>query len=230
MKTRFYKQAGYLFQNAELLEQAVTHSSYTKEHHMPRTQCNERLEFLGDAFFDAIIGETLYDRFPTKEEGDLTKYRAEIVCEQSLAETGRRIGIDGLLRLGRGEERSGGRNRSSIVADAMEAVIGAIYEDAGYEEVRRQVLRLFAQRIDDAVQGKYHSNYKSALQEKLQQNGPTSITYHTLREEGPDHAKIFYVEVRVEGTAMGRGTGRSKSEAEQNAAKQALDQGEQHVF
>lgn len=230
MKTRFYKQAGYLFQNAELLEQAVTHSSYTKEHHMPRTQCNERLEFLGDAFFDAIIGETLYDRFPTKEEGDLTKYRAEIVCEQSLAETGRRIGIGGLLRLGRGEERSGGRNRSSIVADAMEAVIGAIYEDAGYEEVRRQVLRLFAQRIDDAVQGKYHSNYKSALQEKLQQNGPTSITYHTLREEGPDHAKIFYVEVRVEGTAMGRGTGRSKSEAEQNAAKQALDQGEQHVF
>jgi ribonuclease-3 len=229
-KSDFKNKTGYEFRDPKLLQQAVTHSSYTRDKNLPRTECNERLEFLGDAFFDAIIGEELYDRFPEKNEGSLTQYRAQIVCENSLAETGRRLGVGDMLRLGKGEEQTGGRHRESIIADATEAIIGAVYKDSGYEKTRDFVLRMFAWRVEDAVNGKCRSDYKSAFQERVQSQGQAEITYEMLKEEGPDHAKTFYVEVRVDGTPCGRGRGHSKKEAEQHAAREAILKGDKDVL
>ncbi|MEA4922105.1 MAG: ribonuclease III [Eubacteriaceae bacterium] len=226
----FQSKTGYVFKDAGLLEQAVTHSSYTREKNLPRAECNERLEFLGDAFFDAIIGEELYDRLPSKKEGYLTKYRALVVCENSLAEMGRRLGVGEMLKLGKGEEMTGGRNRESIIADAMEAIIGAIYKDSGYDRTKELVLGLFAQRINDAVSGKLHTDYKSEFQEKMQSRGPVQIQYVLVDEEGPDHAKIFYVKVLVNDVVYGQGKGHSKKEAEQNAAREAILRGEKYVL
>ena len=216
------ERLGVDFSKKELLVQALTHSSYTMEHERPRAFCNERLEFLGDAFFDAIIGEVLYQRLPDEEEGRLTKLRAMIVCEESLYEIGSRLGIGDLLLLGRGEEMSGGRQRRSLIADAVEALIGALYLDRGYEAVRNTVVRLFAERIEDALAGRIVQDYKSAYQEYLQARGHAQIQYRVVREEGPEHNKTFYVEVSADGAVMGEGTGHSKKEAEQAAAKQAL--------
>ena len=212
---------GVDFADEGLLLQAVTHSSYTMEHERPRAFCNERLEFLGDAFFDAVIGEALYERLPDEEEGRLTKLRAMIVCEQSLYEIG----------------MSGGRQRRSLIADAVEAIIGAMYLDRGYETVRRTVLHLFADRIEDAIAGRIVQDYKSAYQEQLQAHGHAEIHYQVVHEEGPDHNKKFYVDVEVNGQVTGHGTGHSKKEAEQAAARDALGsaQGDslrkaEHVF
>ena len=216
------ERLGVDFSKKELLVQALTHSSYTMEHERPRAFCNERLEFLGDAFFDAIIGEVLYQRLPDEEEGRLTKLRAMIVCEESLYEIGSRLGIGDLLLLGRGEEMSGGRQRRSLIADAVEALIGALYLDRGYEAVRNTVVRLFAERIEDALAGRIVQDYKSAYQEYLQARGHAQIQYRVVREEGPDHNKKFYVEVSADGAVTGEGAGHSKKEAEQAAAKQAL--------
>jgi len=221
-KNKLQEEIGYRFNNEKLIEQALTHSSYTREKNLPRAECNERLEFLGDAFFDAIIGEELYNRLPTKKEGYLTKYRALVVCEASLAQVGRKLEIGELLKLGKGENQSGGRNRESVIADAMEAIIGAIYKDGGYETVRELVLKLFDQRIDDAVNGRLHSDYKSEFQERMQSKGPAEIQYVLMDEQGPDHAKIFYIKVLVDDVAYGEGTGHSKKEAEQQAAKEAI--------
>jgi ribonuclease-3 len=228
---------GVDFADEGLLLQAVTHSSYTMEHERPRAFCNERLEFLGDAFFDAVIGEALYERLPDEEEGRLTKLRAMIVCEQSLYEIGMQLGIGEVLRLGHGEEMSGGRQRRSLIADAVEAIIGAMYLDRGYETVRRTVLHLFADRIEDAIAGRIVQDYKSAYQEQLQAHGHAEIHYQVVHEEGPDHNKKFYVDVEVNGQVTGHGTGHSKKEAEQAAARDALGsaQGDslrkaEHVF
>ena len=228
---------GVDFADEGLLLQAVTHSSYTMEHERPRAFCNERLEFLGDAFFDAVIGEALYERLPDEEEGRLTKLRAMIVCEESLYEIGIRLGIGEVLLLGHGEEMSGGRHRKSLIADAVEAIIGAMYLDQGYETVRKTVLRLFAERISDAIAGRIVQDYKSAYQEKLQAHGHKDIHYQVIREEGPDHNKVFYVNVSADGKVTGQGAGHSKKEAEQAAAKDALGnaQGDsirkaEHVF
>lgn len=214
---------GYSFRNAGLLEAALTHSSYSREHG-DHTQNNERLEFLGDAFFDAIIGEELFHLFPEKEEGVLSRIRATIVCEKSLAQAAVRLELGEFLRLGNGEEKTGGRQRESILADALEAVIGAVYLDGGYETVRSVVLKLFRQVIDDTRRGRFIiHDYKTHLQERLQAQGITQIRYELVEEKGPDHNKTFTVCLHVAGAPQAYGRGKSKKQAEQNAAQAALE-------
>ncbi|MEG0156052.1 MAG: ribonuclease III [Anaerovoracaceae bacterium] len=221
-KSKLEQEMGIQFKDKKLLTQALTHSSYTREKNLSRAECNERLEFLGDAFFDAIIGEELYHRLPQKKEGFLTKSRALIVCEESLAEKAKTLSLGDYLQLGKGETVTGGREKASILADAMEAIIGAIYLDRGYEITKAFVLALFADRVQAVVCGQIHNDYKSAFQEKIQKKGPISIEYHLVSAKGPDHDKLFCVELRVNGEVYGSGSGKSKKEAEQNAAKEAM--------
>ena len=225
-KGSIFTRIGYEFSDESLFETAVTHSSYTRENNMPQSSCNERLEFLGDAYLDIIISEELYSRLPEENEGVLTKYRALIVCGSSLAEVAREIELGRELKLGKGEEQAGGRNRESIIANAAEAVIAAIVMDGGYAKGRDFVLEHFEKRISDVISGKVHSDYKTELQEYYQANGPVEISYELLDEEGPDHDKTFHVRVMVGGLEKGSGSGKSKKEAEQNAAREALVKGE----
>lgn len=229
-ETDFQNVISYRFVNLDLLKNALTHSSFTNEGKTGHQYNNERLEFLGDAIFDAIISEYLYTRLDSVEEGELTKLRASIVCEKSLAECGLRVSIGDYLRLGRGEENTGGRRRHSLLADAMEAVIGAIYLDGGWDKARSFVLEIFHQTIEDALAGKLHMDYKTEIQEKLQSKGDVDISYVIEKEEGPDHDKTFYANLIFHGNVIGSGSGRSKKEAEQNAAKQALERGGTFVF
>lgn len=221
-----FTRIGYEFSDESLFETAVTHSSYTRENNMPQSSCNERLEFLGDAYLDIIISEELYRRLPEENEGVLTKFRALIVCGSSLAEVAREINLGSELKLGKGEEQAGGRDRESIIANAAEAVIAAIVMDGGYAKGRDFVLKHFEKRISDVIDGKIHSDYKTELQEYYQANGPVEISYELLDEEGPDHDKTFHVRVMVGGMEKGSGSGKSKKEAEQNAAREALVKGE----
>jgi ribonuclease-3 len=223
---QFEGKIHYVFDNIELLDQALSHSSYVREKRHEGLHDNERLEFLGDAFFDAIIGENLYRMFPSAEEGSLSKMRASIVCEESLAAVARRLQLADYLLLGYGEEKNGGRDRDSILADATEAVVGAIYLDSGYEQAKKFVEFAFAKELEDARDGRFRiRDYKSALQEKLQATGITDIKYILEKEEGPDHAKTFTIRLEVTGKAVGHGTGKSKKTAEQEAAKDALERG-----
>ena len=225
MKNRkqFEEVIGYKFNDRQLLDKALTHSSYVKENGQSKLYDNERLEFLGDAFLDAIIGEALYKRLPSAEEGNLTKARASIVCERSLAEAGRRLSIGEHMLFSRGEEKSGGRNRDSILADGMEAVIGAIYLDGGYEEAQNFVLRIFQDSLQAAGEGKLSNrDYKSEIQEHLQGNGILDIHYALEKEEGPDHDKTFLVDLYVAGEKKSSGKGRTKKAAEQDAAYRCL--------
>lgn len=215
----------YIFHDKKLLETALTHSSYVKNGSgkISAGEYNERLEFLGDAFFDAIIGEKLFREFPDREEGFLSRTRASIVCESSLAARARSIDLGDYILLGRGEEKTGGRSRESILADAMEAVIGAIFLDGGYEEARRVVLELFSEELADAKKGRYHkTDFKTTLQEWLQGKGITSIKYSLENETGPDHDKTFYVSLYVKDKQIALGSGKSKKQAEQCAAESAL--------
>ncbi len=221
---------GYRFKDKKLLGRALNHSSYVKERGQSRLNDNERLEFLGDAFLDAIIGEDLYRKLEKAEEGQLTKARASIVCEKSLADAARAISLGNYMRFSKGEEKSGGRERESILADAMEAMIGAVYLDGGYEEARDFVLGMFEEALQDAESGKLsNQDYKSELQEQLQAQGILDIRYVTEREDGPDHDKTFSVRLDVQGKAAGSGSGKSKKVAEQNAARDALERG-LHAF
>jgi len=226
----FQKIIQYDFKNINLLRNALTHSSYLNEGKSIQTGNNERLEFLGDAILDAVISDYLYARFAHVEEGELTKLRAVIVCERSLAACGTKVSIGDYLHLGKGEENSGGRKRSSIIADAMEAVIGAIYLDNGWDAAHQYVIRIFSDLIEDAISGKLHMDYKTEIQERLQSHGETEICYVIEREEGPDHDKTFYSNLVFRGNVIGSGSGRSKKEAEQQAAKQALERGGTFVF
>jgi ribonuclease-3 len=214
---------GYRFKKPSLLLTSLTHSSYINESGQDIVNNNERLEFLGDAIFDAIISEYLYDKMKDVEEGRLTKLRALIVCERSLAECGNRLGINRHLRLGKGEEQNGGRYRNSIIADAMEALIAAIYLDGGLKAAKDFVLNSFKDTIDRAMSGEIHSDFKTELQEKLQAKGKPNILYQVDRQEGPDHRKTFYISLWADGEKIGQGQGKSKKEAEQNAAKSALE-------
>ena len=216
------KKIEYRFSDPELLETALTHSSYSRENTDAR--CNERLEFIGDAFFDAIIGEKLFLLFPEEEEGFLSRVRASLVCEKSLAQTAQRLQLGEFLRLGHGEEKAGGREKESIQADAMEALIGAIYMDGGFEAARQAVLRLFAGAIEDARNGRYIiTDYKTALQEKLQEHGSVEIRYELIDESGPDHDKTFRTGLVVNGQPQTTGTGKNKKQAEQDAARKMLE-------
>ena len=222
----FEKKIGYTFQDINFLERALTHSSYNKEKNTKHKD-NERLEFLGDAFFDAIISVELFNRMGQVTEGKLTKTRALIVCEQSLAQVWRDLQIGKHINMGHGEESAGGRKKDSILADAMEAIIGALYLDGGYEAARDFVVKAFEETIEKAVAGKLFSDYKSEVQELLQKKGHTvNITYEIDKEEGPAHDKTFYVHLECNGKTLGTGVGKSKKEAEQNAAKATLERGE----
>lgn len=223
---RISDRIGYEFNDESLFETAVTHSSFTRENGAPLSSCNERLEYLGDAYLDVIISEELYQRLPEENEGVLTKYRALIVCGESLAEVGRELQLGEVLKLGKGEENTGGRERESIIANAVEAMIAAICKDGGYEKAKAFVLEHFAQKIEDVISGRIRSDYKSELQERYQTNGPVEIRYELLEETGPDHDKTFYVSVSIDNEVLGKGLGKSKKEAEQNAARHALAKGE----
>lgn len=220
----------YEFQNVDLLKKALTHSSYVNEERMNSTENNERLEFLGDAILDAVISDHLYRSLNDVEEGELTKLRSIIVCERSLASCGIELSVGDYLHLGKGEINSGGRSRSSIIADAVEAIIGAIYLDRGWNAVQDFVIRTFYALIKDAIAGRLHMDYKSEIQERLQSNGEADISYIIEKEEGPDHDKVFYTNLLFKGKIIGSGSGRSKKEAEQKAAKQALERGGTFVF
>ena len=219
----FEQKIGYQFQNRNYLETALTHSSFNREKNT-KHQDNERLEFLGDAFFDAVISVELYERLKHVTEGKLTKTRALIVCESALAQVARGYELGSYLNLGHGEDTGGGRHKDSMLADSMEAVIGAIYLDGGYQAMQNFVKKSFSRMIDQAIDGKLFSDYKSEVQEILQGKGkPVTIAYETDREEGPAHDKTFFVHLSCNGEIMGKGIGKSKKEAEQNAAKQTLE-------
>jgi ribonuclease-3 len=218
------KIINYQFKDKELLKNALTHSSYSNEEtDKTSSKNNERLEFLGDAIFDAIISEYLYKLMTDVEEGRLSKLRSKVVCESSLAKCGKHLGINKYLRLGRGEENNGGRERNSIIADAMEALIGAIFLDGGMEDARKFVLNTFEHTVELALAGKLNTDFKSEIQERLQAQGISEITYRLDKQKGPDHNKTFYVSLWANGNMLGIGEGQTKKEAEQNAAKAALE-------
>jgi len=214
----------YSFSDQGLLEKALTHSSYANEMTGDPSNGNERLEFLGDAVLDAVISVFLFEKYKEKEEGDLTRLRALIVCEKSLSTAGKASGINQYIKLGRGEEMGGGRQRSSIVADALEAVIGAVYLDGGMEAAAVVVRLLLDNVIESALSGKLFMDHKTELQEWLQHQGSGEPRYRILSEEGPDHAKVFTASVISEKVQLGIGTGHSKKEAEQEAARNALEE------
>jgi ribonuclease-3 len=219
----FEEKIEYKFKDRKLLETALTHSSYCREMSLPPSLCNERLEFLGDAFLDAVVGYEMYKRLPDEPEGVLTKRRSAAVCGTALETVGRKLNIGSYMRLGIGEKNHGGSTKSSIVADASEALIGAVFIDGGYEEAKRFILREFGGIIDKAAAGELFSDYKSEIQEKLQENGGCpDIRYEEVSESGPDHDKIFVMRLLCNGREIGRGKGRSKKNAEQKAAEDAL--------
>ena len=218
---------GYEFKDKELLKTAMTHSSYASEHNMPYELNNERLEFIGDGYLDAVVGNKLYDIMSTAHEGTLSRDRADVVNETSLADVAREIGLGDFLLLGKGELANGGRDKNSILADAFEAMLGAAIQDGGYDVCEGIVLRLFAKKIDLAVDGKLNSDYKSRLQELLQEKYKSvKIQYNLVSESGPDHDKLFCVNVEVDGKVLGKGEGKSKAKAEQAAACDVLSKGD----
>lgn len=220
--SRLEKKIGYRFKNGEYLERALTHSSFNRDKNT-KHQDNERLEFLGDAFLDAIISVELFQRMAGETEGKLTKTRALIVCEGSLAAAAIGLNLGTYMNLGHGEESAGGRSKDSILADCVEAIIGALYLDGGYDAAREFVLELLENTINEAVEGKIFLDYKSEVQEILQSSGvPVNIVYVIDREEGPAHDKTFFVHMECNGKTYGSGSGKNKKEAEQNAARQTL--------
>lgn len=210
---------GYTFKNKSLLRQALTHSSYANEKKLGRLGCNERLEFLGDAVLELISSDFLYAHFPNVPEGQLTKKRASLVCEPSLAFCARQFDLPKYLLLGRGEDMTGGRNRDSIVSDATEALLGAIYLDGGFADAKEFVLRFI---LNDIENKQLFYDSKTILQEIVQEKGLQPIEYRLVGESGPDHDKQFAVEVYVNGKKVGEGTGHTKKAAEQAAAYQAI--------
>ncbi|MBU5314199.1 ribonuclease III [Tissierella carlieri] len=213
----------YKFRNISLLKTALTHSSYANENKMKITDNNERLEFLGDTILNLIVSQYLYKKYPYYPEGELTKIRAKVVCESSLAFAARKIDLGKYLLLGKGEEATGGRDRDSILADASEALVGAVYMDSDFQVVNKLLLENFEADIVYAVaKGALFIDYKTELQENLQKITRAKIEYKVVKEEGPDHNKIFYMDVIVDNKTVGTGTGRNKKEAEQMAAKEAL--------
>ena len=209
---------GYAFHNRELLSEALNHSSYANEHR-DGLGSNERLEFLGDSVLGFVSAEFLFKRNQDLPEGDLTRMRASLVCEQSLYEVARELELGSYLKLGRGEAAGGGRERQSILADAVEAVFAAVYLDGGMEAARELIHRVLLSRAPAAEERR---DYKTTLQEVVQRRSGQVLTYHMVSQSGPDHNKTFLFEVRLNGEAIGKGEGRSKKEAEQAAARDAL--------
>lgn len=213
----------YKFKDIKLLNLAMTHSSYSNENRMTLVENNERLEFLGDAILNLVVSQYLYKKYPNHPEGELTKIRAKVVCEPSLAYAAKKIEIGKYLLLGKGEEATGGRERESILADAAEAIVGALYIDSGLKTTNEVLLRNFESDIVHAVaKGDLFIDYKTELQEIIQKKGKSNMEYVVTKEEGPDHNKKFYIDVVVNKETIGTGRGRNKKDAEQMAAKEAL--------
>ena len=210
---------GYEFKNRNLLILALTHSSYANEKKLGKVGCNERLEFLGDAVLELISSDFLYKKYTQIPEGELTKKRASLVCEPSLAYCAREFGLPQYLLLGKGEDMTGGRNRDSIVSDATEALLGAIYLDGGFASAKEFVLKFI---LNDLENKQLFYDSKTILQEIVQEKGTHLVEYRLMKEEGPDHNKSFTVAVLVSGQVMGTGVGHTKKAAEQEAAYQSI--------
>lgn len=214
------EKLGYTFRDRSLLENALTHSSYANENKALGLQSNERLEFLGDSVLGMVTADYLFRTHPDLPEGDLTRTRAALVCEGSLVEVAHRLELGSYLKLGKGEDAGGGRERPSIVADAVEAVLAAVYLDGGIGSARKIIQKFILDREEEKGGSR---DYKTALQELVQRESGQVLTYRLIGSIGPDHAKIFQVEVDLNGESVGAGEGHSKKEAEQNAARAAIE-------
>ncbi|MCU9612139.1 ribonuclease III [Caldibacillus lycopersici] len=226
MKDRRYEQfqerIGVKFSNEALLKQAFTHSSYVNEHRKKRQEDNERLEFLGDAVLELTVSKFLYTNFPLMAEGELTKLRAAIVCEPSLVSFAQSLDFGELMRLGKGEEITGGRKRPALLADAFEAFIGALFLDQGIDTVVSFLEKVVFPKIKEGAFS-HVMDFKSQLQEFIQHDGLGAVEYEIIEERGPAHNREFYSQVKINGVAYGTGLGKSKKEAEQKAAQIALN-------
>ena len=221
MSDELQTKLDYDFKRIGLVRQAITHSSFTHEHGLDPTECNERLEFLGDAVLELCISDFLYHRHPDMAEGELTQRRANLVCEATLSKLARNINLGNYLRLGLGESQEKGRNKDSILSDALEAIFGAIFLDGGIDAARNVIMRMFTPLADKNI--KQEKDSKSTLQELLQKNSRDTAVYTIVSESGPAHQKSFVAEASHKGNVLGTGTGKNKKEAEQNAAKAALE-------
>ncbi len=219
---KLQEKLNYQFHNEELLRHALAHSSYANEHRHEVPGSNERLEFLGDSVLGLIAAEFLYQHYRHLPEGDLTKMRARLVCEDSLYGFAGQIGLGEYLLLGHGEELAGSRTRPSIVSDAFESVLAAIYIDGGLESAKSFALPFLRHGAEEIIANRRRSDYKTALQEIAQQNPGELIHYELISAIGPDHAKVFKVHCYINSNLLGEGSGKSKKEAEQMAAKEAL--------
>lgn len=209
----------YSFKNKLLLRQALTHSSYANEQKINKSPDYERLEFLGDAVLELVSSDYIYRENPDMSEGKMTKYRSSIVCEPALAYCARQIGLEEHILLGKGEEATGGRNRDSIISDVMEAVIGALYLDSGIKVAKTFIHRYI---LSDLEHKQLFYDAKTILQEEIQKDNKGTLYYELVREEGPEHDKVFVVDALIDGVKVGSGTGHSKKAAEQQAAYEAL--------
>lgn len=212
-------EIGYQFKDKSLLKQALTHSSFSNEQKIRKWKNYERIEFLGDAVLELVSSDYFYRTYPEETEGNLTKMRAAAVCEQALAITARQLKLGSYMIFGKGEEANGGRERESIIADAVEAVIGAIYLDASLEEAKKFIYRFV---LNDLDHKRLFYDAKSILQEHVQETKAGELVYELIREEGPEHDKLFVVEARLNDVTIGSGEGKSKKTAQQHAAYDAL--------
>ena len=214
------KKIGYEFKNKELLKKALTHTSYANENNV---ESNEKLEFLGDSILEFVSSQFIYENYPNLKEGEMTKVRATVVCEESLYKVAKMHNFSDFLYLGKSEQRTGGKNRPAILADSVEAIIAAIYLDGGLEPSSKFIIKNLKEEIDIATKHVGDKDYKTVLQEKLQIHGDVKIQYEIIKEIGPDHNKIFESEVKCDGKVLARGEGKSKKEAQMMAAKKALE-------
>lgn len=214
------KSIGYTFQDKVLLKKALTHTSYAYEN---RIESNEKLEFLGDSILEFISSKYLYKNYPKLSEGEMTKVRATVVCEKSLYKIAKLHNFSDFLYLGKSEKKTGGENRPAILADSIEAVIAAIFLDGGIEEAEKFIIDNLKDEIEQATKHVGDRDYKTVLQEKLQENGEVKIVYEITKEEGPDHSKKFEAQVSCNGKILAKGIGKSKKEAHMSAAKKALE-------
>jgi ribonuclease-3 len=211
---------GYFFENKELLERAFTHTSYAYEN---KLQSNEKLEFLGDSILEFVSSNYIYHEYKNLHEGEMTKVRATVVCEKSLHKVAKKHNFEEFLYLGKSEKKTGGKDRPAILADSVEAVIAAIYLDGGIEPASKFIIENLKEEIEQASKNVGNKDYKTVLQEKLQENGDVKIVYEIINESGPDHSKQFEAQVKYNGKVLASGKGKSKKEAHMKAAKKALE-------
>lgn len=211
---------GYKFKNKDLLINALTHTSYAHENNK---ESNEKLEFLGDSILEFVSSKYIYNKYPNLQEGEMTKVRATVVCEESLYKIAKLHGFGEFLFLGRSEVKTGGKNRPAILADSVEAVIAAIYLDGGLQEADKFIIENLDKEIEKATKHVGDKDYKTVLQEKLQEHGEVKIEYEIINETGPDHDKYFEAQVKCNGKILAQGKGKSKKEAHMHAAKKALE-------